>query len=55
MGILGILWAIVVILFVVWLLGLILSFGGGFIHILLILAVILVIYNLIMHTRSRRV
>ena len=55
MCILSILWTIVVILFVIWLLGLILNFGGGLIHILLIVAVIIVIYNLIMHTRGRRV
>lgn len=53
MGILGILWAIVVILFVLWLLGLIIHIGGAFIHILLVVAVIVAIYNLIMHTRRR--
>lgn len=55
MGILSILWTIVVILFVLWLLGLLLHIGGGLIHILLIIAVIVVIYNLVMHSRSRRV
>ena len=55
MGLLGILWAVVVILVVLWLIGLILSIGGGFIHILLIIAVIVIIYNLITHSRSRRV
>ncbi len=55
MGILSILWTIVVILFVLWLLGLLLHIGGGLIHILLVIAVIVVIYNLIMHSRSRRV
>jgi hypothetical protein len=55
MGILSILWAIVVILFVFWLLGLLLHIGGGLIHILLVIAVIVIVYNLIMHARSRRV
>jgi hypothetical protein len=55
MGILSILWTIVVILFVLWLLGLLLHIGGGLIHILLIIAVIVVVYNLITHARSRRV
>ncbi len=54
MGILGFLWAIVVILFVLWLLGLIVHIGGAFIHILLVVAVIVAIYNLITHMRGRR-
>ena len=54
MGLLSILWTIVVILFVLWLIGLIVHIGGGFIHILLIIAVIVVIYNVIMHSRNRR-
>jgi hypothetical protein len=40
-------WTLVVILFVFWILGFLLHFGGGLIHILLVVAVILVIYNLI--------
>ena len=43
----GILWAIIVILFVFWLLGFALHIGGGLIHILIVVAVILLIYNLI--------
>lgn len=43
----GILWAIIVILFVFWLLGFLLHVGGGLIHILIVVAVILLIYNLI--------
>lgn len=54
MGIAGILWTIIVILFVLWLLGLIIHIGGGFIHILLIVAVIVLIYNLISSSRARR-
>jgi hypothetical protein len=51
---LGILWAIFVILIVLWLLGFLLAHvGGGLIHILLIVAVIVLIYNLIMGTRRR--
>lgn len=45
------LWGIIVLLFVVWLLGLMLKVAGGVIHILLVLAVILLIVNLI---RGRR-
>ena len=54
MGILGILWAIVVILVVLWVLGLVLNVAGGFIHLLLIVAAIIVIYNVIMHSRAGR-
>jgi len=50
----GILWAIVAILVVLWLLGLLLHVAGGFIHLLLVIAAIVLIYNLIMSTRARR-
>ncbi len=43
----GLLWAVIVILFVLWLLGFLLHFGGGLIHLLIVIAVILLIYNLI--------
>jgi hypothetical protein len=43
----SIIWAIIVILFILWLIGLIAHFAGGFIYILLAVAVILLIYNLI--------
>jgi hypothetical protein len=41
------LWTIIVVLFVIWLLGLLLDFGGGLIHILLVIAVIVFIVNLV--------
>jgi hypothetical protein len=50
----GILWAIVVILVVLWLIGFLLHFAGGLIHILLVIAAIVLIYNLIVGARSRR-
>ena len=43
----GILWAIIVILFVFWLIGFLLHFGGGLIHLLLVVVLILVIVNLV--------
>lgn len=46
------LWTIIVILVVLWLLGLIVHIGGAFIHILLIAAVIVFIYNLITGRRK---
>jgi hypothetical protein len=46
------LWTIAVILFVLWLLGLVSSYTlGGFIHILLVLAVIAIVINLIQGRR----
>jgi hypothetical protein len=42
------LWTIAVILFVLWLLGMISSYTlGGFIHLLLVLAIILILVRLI--------
>ena len=41
------------ILFVLWLLGLVSSYTlGGFIHILLVIAVVVVIYNLVSGRRA---
>jgi hypothetical protein len=46
------LWTIVVILLVLWLLGLVSSYTmGGFIHLLLVLAVIIIVVNLIQGRR----
>jgi hypothetical protein len=41
------LWTIIVVLFILWLLGFSLHIGGGLIHILLVLAVIVLIFNLL--------
>lgn len=47
------LWTIVVILLVLWLLGLVSSYTlGGFIHLLLVLAIIIVVINLISGRRA---
>jgi hypothetical protein len=47
------LWTIFVILLVLWFLGLVTSYTlGGFIHILLVLAVITLIFNLMSGRRS---
>ncbi len=50
----NILWGIVVVLIVLWLLGLVLHIAGGLIHVLLVIAAIVVIYNLVMGSRARR-
>ena len=41
------LWTILVILVILWLLGFIGHFGGNLIHILIMVAVIILIYNLV--------
>ena len=47
------LWTIAVILLVLWLLGLVTSYTlGGFIHVLLVIAVVVVIYNLLTGRRA---
>ncbi len=51
---LNLLWAIFVVLVVLWLLGFVLHVAGGFIHILLVIAAIVLIYNLVMGARARR-
>jgi hypothetical protein len=50
----SILWAIVVVLVILWLVGwLALHIGGGLIHILLVIAVIVILYNLFIGRRTR--
>jgi uncharacterized protein DUF5670 len=46
------LWTILVILVVLWLLGFVSHVGGNLIHILLVVAVIVLIYNLVAGRRS---
>jgi hypothetical protein len=47
------LWTIFVVLLVLWLLGMVSSYTmGGFIHILLVLAVITLVFNLLSGRRS---
>jgi hypothetical protein len=48
----NLLWGIISILFVVWLLGFALHFGGGLIHLLLVVALVLVVVNLITGRRA---
>jgi len=46
------LWTIFVILIVLWLLGFSFSIGGGLIHALLVIAIIVLVYNLVTGRRS---
>jgi hypothetical protein len=43
----GLLWAIISILFIFWILGFALHVGGGLIHLLLVVAVVLFLFNLL--------
>lgn len=47
------LWTITIVLFILWILGLVSSYTlGGWIHILLVLAVIVLIFNLLSGRRG---
>ena len=46
------LWTILVVLVVLWLLGFVSHVGGNLIHILLVLALIVLIYNVAIGRRS---
>ena len=43
----NLLWTIIVVLFVLWLLGFLLHFGGALIHLLLVIALIIFVINLV--------
>ncbi|HTW83260.1 MAG TPA: lmo0937 family membrane protein [Candidatus Sulfotelmatobacter sp.] len=43
----GILWTVIVILFVLWLIGFAVHIGGGLIHLLLVVALVLLVINLL--------
>ena len=49
----SILWAVIVVLIVLWILGLVIHIGGGLIHLLLVVALIVLLYNLFVARRSR--
>ena len=44
----NIIWTAVVVLFILWLLGFSIHIGGSLIHLLLVLALIGIVYNLFM-------
>ena len=43
----GILWTVIMVLFVLWLIGFAMHFAGGLIHILLVVALVLFIVNML--------
>lgn len=46
------LWTIILILFVLWLLGFSFQIGGGLIHILLVIALVVFVFNLLTARRA---
>ncbi|HEY9599348.1 MAG TPA: lmo0937 family membrane protein [Cyanophyceae cyanobacterium] len=48
---LNLIWTAVVVLFILWLLGFSIHIGGSLIHLLLVLALIGIVYNLFMGRR----
>lgn len=46
------LWTIMVVLLILWLLGFGLHVGGGLIHLLLVVAVVVLIFNLVSGRRA---
>jgi hypothetical protein len=52
----GLLWAIAIVLFILWILGfIVLHVSSALIHILLIVAIIVILYNLFVAMRRRTV
>lgn len=45
------LWTVAVVLFVLWLLGLVGSIGGDLVHLLLVAAAIIILYNFFVRGR----
>ncbi|BDE05062.1 hypothetical protein WPS_03380 [Vulcanimicrobium alpinum] len=43
----GLLWTIIVVLFVLWLLGFAIHIGGSLIHLLLVVALVLLVFNIV--------
>lgn len=48
----NLIWTAVVVLFVLWLLGFSIHIGGSLIHLLLVLALIGIVYNLFLGRRA---
>jgi hypothetical protein len=51
---LSLLWGLVVVLFIFWLLGFSLHIAGSLIHILLVLAIVIAVYNFAMNRDARQ-
>jgi len=49
-----ILWSVIVVLVVLWLIGLLAHIAGGFVHLLLLIALLVLLYNLFVGSRAGR-
>ncbi len=49
----SILWTVFSVLVVIWLLGFILHFGGSLIHLVLVVAAVVLVYNLVTTGRAK--
>lgn len=52
MSLSGLLWLAIVVLVALWLIGLVANVGGGLIHILLVIALIVIVVNLLTGRRA---
>ena len=43
----SLIWGVIVVLFVLWVLGFAIHIGGGLIHILLVIALVLLVFNIV--------
>ena len=43
----SLIWGVIVVLFVLWVLGFAVHIGGGLIHILLVIALVLIVFNVL--------
>ncbi len=43
----GLIWGVIVVLFVLWVLGFAIHIGGGLIHLLLVVALVLLVFNIL--------
>ena len=48
----GLLWTLIVLLLVFWIIGLLVHVGGGLIHLLLVIALVLFIVNMLTGRRT---
>lgn len=48
----SIIWAVLVVVLILWLAGFIIGTAGSFIHLLLVVALLLIIYNLLTGRRA---
>ena len=49
----GLLWALLALLLLFWAIGLVANVAGGLIHVLLVVALVVLIFNLVTGSRSR--